>query len=447
MKIKVTRKEKREALETIKLNVELWKITKHFFPELISLLQKVKDNRNQSYISYQHSVLLLCRILGAVLCLGSMREMSETLNRSACITNISKILELKEELTELPYWETINKYLERLDPIELENIIPKLIYRLTRMRSFENSRLRNKYWHIVIDGTQLYSFSERHCKHCLTREFKDDNGNILRTEYYHVVLEAKLVINGNIVVSIGTEFIENESENVKKQDCELKAFYRLAEKLKKNFPRMPICIGMDSLYAAAPVFDLCEKYGWKYIIRFKDGSIPTVAKEFHVLKELEPEQIWSKKEGKIIKTYKYVTQITYNSNELNMLEYEQSDMKYPFVFVTNLTITKRNCEQLVIDGRNRWKIENEGFNSQKNHGINLEHMFSRNYNAIKNHYYLMQIGHMIGQLLEAGLRRIRSLGTISVHRIFEDVKEAFRTIKLSDTDRETVEERKQYRFI
>jgi hypothetical protein len=44
----------------------------------------------------------------------------------------------------------------------------------------------------------------------------------------HHVLEAKLVV-GNMVFSIGTEFIENENEEVTKQDCELKAFHRLAK--------------------------------------------------------------------------------------------------------------------------------------------------------------------------------------------------------------------------
>src|SRR5215469_12946896 len=98
---------------------------------------------------------------------------------------------------------------------------------------------------------------------------------------------------------------------------------------------------------------------------------------------MEPSQVFSKKEGDTKKTYKYVTKIPYQSHELNLLEYEQSDLKYPFVFITSLPISKHNCEQLVLDGRRRWKIENEGFNAQKNQGMGLEHMFSKNYNAIK----------------------------------------------------------------
>ena len=49
----------------------------------------------------------------------------------------------------------------------------------------------------------------------------------------------------------------------------------------------------------------------------------------------------------------------------------------------------------------RWKIENEGFNTQKKHGYGLEHPYSRKYQGVKNHYYLLQIGHMIAQIMEA----------------------------------------------
>ncbi|MDE7183024.1 MAG: hypothetical protein K2O40_00830 [Lachnospiraceae bacterium] len=49
----------------------------------------------------------------------------------------------------------------------------------------------------------------------------------------------------------------------------------------------------------------------------------------------------------------------------------------------------------------RWKTENEGFNTQKKHGYCREHPYSRKYQALKNHYYLIQTRHMIGQFMEA----------------------------------------------
>lgn len=57
--------------------------------------------------------------------------------------------------------------------------------------------------------------------------------------YYHHVLEAELVLGDGFAVSIGTEFIENEKENVSKNGCETKAFKSLAGRLKKEYPACP----------------------------------------------------------------------------------------------------------------------------------------------------------------------------------------------------------------
>ena len=53
-------------------------------------------------------------------------------------------------------------------------------------------------------------------------------------------------------------------------------------------------------------------------------------------------------------------------------------------------------------GRLRWTIENEGFNIQKNGGFALEHAYGTSPWAIKNFYLLMQLAHLILQLVERG---------------------------------------------
>ena len=61
------------------------------------------------------------------------------------------------------------------------------------------------------------------------------------TEYYYYILEAKIVLHPDIIVSIMTEFVENTNgEEAEKQDCERNAYYRLMGRLKKEFPRLPI---------------------------------------------------------------------------------------------------------------------------------------------------------------------------------------------------------------
>ena len=409
------------------------------------MLKQVNDPRHKSYIDYENYVILFCRILAVIFRIGSMRKITGEFNNSNCINNIAVILEL-ENLQELPYWETINDYLKLFEATELECIIHKLVYRLIRMRSFENSRIRNKYWHIVVDGTQLYNSNERHCPQCLTKEHKyKENGNIKWTEYYHNALEAKLVINGCIVISIATEFIENEKPNASKQDCELNAFYRMAKKLEQRFPRLPICFGMDSLYACGPVFDLMKRNNWRFIIRFKDGSIPSVAEEFHALKTMESKQAFTKTEPGIVKTYRYVKGIPYQAHMLNVVECVQSDLDYPFVFITDLPVSNKNCEHLIEEGRKRWKIENEGFNIQKNQGYELKHLFSKDYTAMKNHYLLIQIGHMVAQLFEHALD-IWKLNKVPAYEIFQTLKHSFKSYALNKNDINCCLIRLRYRY-
>lgn len=77
----------------------------------------------------------------------------------------------------------------------------------------------------------------------ITRE--EDGKEVRVKRYYHKVLEAKLVLAPGITVSLDTEFIENENEDVSKNDCELNAAKRLLDRLSRDYPRLPsVCRGM-----------------------------------------------------------------------------------------------------------------------------------------------------------------------------------------------------------
>ena len=76
-------------------------------------------------------------------------------------------------------------------------------------------------------------------------------------------------------------------------------------------------------------------------------------------------------------------------------------------------------------GRLRWKIENEGFNTQKNLGYNLEHKYSRiDFNATRNYYQCMQIAHLIEQLtlLTKQIKELFSNGKTSIMKMSERLR-------------------------
>jgi hypothetical protein len=72
-----------------------------------------------------------------------------------------------------------------------------------------------------------------------------------------------------------------------------------------------------------------------------------------------------------------------------------------FAYITNFPLTEDNIKLISDYGHLRWKIENEGFDRQKNHGYNIGHKYCRNsYRGMKNFYQCCQIAHMINQLVE-----------------------------------------------
>jgi hypothetical protein len=400
MVILMNRREKRELKKEINVFRDVVNIIKQYFPELVLKLEELTDERHQSYVEYGMSVITVTRLLGLLCGITSMRNTTEKLNTDEAIENIGKMIGI--ELKELPHYDTINKVFEKIEIEELRKIQKYMINRLIRSKMFDKYRYKGKYFQIVVDGTGIMSFKERHCKHCLKRTYNkgaEDEYSI----YYHYVLEAKLVV-GDIVISIDSEFVENEKENVEKQDCEIRAFYRMAERIKKEYPKLPIIISGDALYACEPVMELCRKNKWEYILRFKKDRLRALGEEIEGLEKAE-------KESKI----KYWNKLKYyevkRDKEANVIKYYETkeEEKVEFMWLTSFTITEKNKEELVYYGRQRWKIENEGFNMQKNGTFDIEHIYSRNYNAMKAHYFFIQFAHTIRQLIEKGLKYVAEL--------------------------------------
>jgi hypothetical protein len=229
--------------------------------------------------------------------------------------------------------------------------------------------------------------------------------------YFHHVLEAKLICPNGFALSIATEWIENSEADFDKQDCEMKAFPRLAEKIKKMFPRLPICITADGLYPNQSFFGICKGNHWSFIVTFKDGNLPSVWQEVTILREITSDNNYQqtifRQKKKIKRDYTWLNEIDYQGFHLNWiecietLEEPESDENSVtrFVHVTDLKVDRSTAAKISQTGRLRWKIENEGFNTQKNQGYNLKHKFSRtSLIAAKNYYQCLQIAHLINQL-------------------------------------------------
>ena len=307
----LNRKEKRDKKKELNILSDVLTIINQYFPELIRKFEGLTDLRHQSYVTYKMKVIFMVRLLALMCEIKSMQEITREFNTEEAIENIATICGLT--LNEIPHCDTINDVFKNIEVSEIEEIRKYMIVKMIRNKMLTKFKIRGQYYHIIVDGTGLATSRKKYNENCLIKNKTDQKGNEYQ-EYSTYVLEAKLVI-GDMVFSIGSEFVENESKNVDKQDCETKAFKRLADKIKKEYPRLRVIISGDALYASKPVMDICKSKNWKYIIRFKEGAIPTLYREFETIVKRDNE---SK-----IKNYQSVTKLEYQEHKTNVIKYTE----------------------------------------------------------------------------------------------------------------------------
>lgn len=402
------------------------------------IFRGVSDEREVGKISYPLSVLLFTGVLLFVCQLGARRQINHQLRGNA---RVGKKYRALFGVESVPHGDTLNYTYQRLKVDEVQEVVCRLMEGVMETEEFQKRRLFGIYSLIALDGTGVLTYHERHCATCLTRKLA--NGQIL---YYHPVLEAKLVTANGYALSLMTEFIENSDPQATKQDCELKAFYRLAERLKRRFPRAHFCLLLDGLFAGGPTLAVCEKKDWKYLIGLTDEDLPTVNQEFEALLALPPE---NRKEIGVSKgirqTYRWMNGIAYTdsdqrSHSLNVLECVETTPDKPnqptkFKWLTNFTLLSTNAPTLANQaGRLRWKIENEGFNLQKNGGFALEHVFSHDETAHKIFYLLLQIALLFFQLMtkSPAFSRAFPKGLGSLKNVAYRLLEAWRNLRIEE---------------
>ena len=391
------RKEKRELRKDKSLVCALYNIIDKYLPKLFTMFEELTDKRQQGKVTYDMKVICITRLFGLLCGITTMNSLTNKFNNTLTIDTISKITNTK--LDDLPHYDTINDVFDDLNIEELRKIQKYIVYALIRSKMFDKFRYNGKF-QLLIDGTGLVSFNHKHCDRCLVKKHSDNH-----LTYEHNVLEAKLVFD-SLVLSIDSEFIENPNSdvvNIRKQDCEMNAFKRMAKRIKKNFPKLKFIVTGDALYASGPFIKLCLDNNWDYIFRLKSDKLKTVNQDFDGIISIDSGS--DHKNYYIVKDYQYNK---YKFNIIRFIEYNQNMDNKTFTFITNLVVTDNNIKTLISMGRRRWKIENNGFNNQKNILFNISHMCSLDYNAMKAHYLFIQFAHTIRQLLDFGSNLVLS---------------------------------------
>lgn len=280
-----------------------------------------------------------------------------------------------------------------LDGVSPSKIEKQLAIPLDEVRQRGGLRGRlvlDKYLSVTIDATGYFGSSKVSCPHCLTKKYKD--GSCL---YHHQVLGAVNVHpEESTVFPVSIEPIMNEDGH-KKNDCEINAAKRLLPKIKAALPQDDLWLTMDGLYTTGPMIRLLKEHDMRFCMTIKEGYV-LIQKEALDKKGLLTVTRRSSKKSKV--TIKWVNELIINGqnqdllvNYIELKEIDKSSGKiiYKGAWITDVTIDKRNVEEITKVGRSRWKIENETFNTLKNQGYNVEHNYGHGKKSLSTNFVLL----------------------------------------------------------
>ena len=275
---------------------------------------------------------------------------------------------------------------------------------LQRAKQLEQFRFIDNMYLIPIDGTQYFSSKNISCSKCLIKNHK--NGDIT---YSHQVLGVSIVHPGiRQVIPLAPEPIHNNDGN-SKQDCERNAGKRLVKRIRGDHPKLKIIIGGDDLYSNQPFLDTLKENRMSFILIAKPSDHVYLFDCLTALKQQgKTNKIESVDSKGCCHIYEWVNGIPLNgsktADDVNFVEYTSiSDGKVIFYnsWVTDLLINEMNVQTIVKGGRSRWKIENENFNTLKNHGYNAKHNFGHGKaHASYNFFLFILLAFFAHQILE-----------------------------------------------
>lgn len=434
-----TEEEERSArLDAVSQQIKIYRAQ---LPVLLKRLSKIEDPRNPKKIRHKLTVLMIYGILCFAFQMASRREATREMTRPVFMANLRRLF---PELGELPHHDTLARLLAQIGDVnEIEEAHVDMLRHLIRSKKFERYLIKGCY-PIAIDGTQKFKRSHLWDEECLERKVrtkKQDEDEVGEPEekkqYYVYALEANLAFQNGMVIPLLSEILsytEGDNKN-DKQDCEQRAFKRLAARLKKSFPRLSIMVLLDGLYPNGPVIELCRTYKWDFMIVLQNDSLPLVWEEMEGLKDQQPENRLLLKWGNRRQRFRWVNGIDYryacprtgkekgqmvhaviceeNWEEIAPDSTEVVTKTSRHVWLSADPVHKRTVhERCNLGARHRWGIES-GILVEKHQGYQYEHCFSYDWKVMCGYHYLMRLGHALNVLARhsyALAKYVRDLG-------------------------------------
>jgi len=373
------------------------------FPGLKRRYAALPDPRRKEMCRYSSSHIWWSGTLMFMTRAGSRNAFDQTRNSGYAPENMG---EFCGQMADDPRFEgqaritcsdNLAHHLSRVAPEPVEDIPAELCDELIRRRLFDQARLLGCWYILVFDGTV-----QELCRKGFEEGGKSGGRGGAR---YRYVLQCGLLGPDQSFFPFLHEHVDMHDLEAEKEDCELRAFVRLAERIKKRYPRMRFLITGDALFCTDPIVELCQRYRWKYVLTLKEGRQPGLWEELLALLPLNRQnglRVWTGQDGaEGLRDFRWVDHLPLGRHTVTVVlsgEFIGSE-GHLFVYATNCLVTPdRVVEIIAATGRERHRIE-DYFNAGKNNGIGLGHVFCAHRNASKNFFTLMQIAAILWTII------------------------------------------------
>lgn len=360
---------------------------KHILESLLRIVknefEKAPDFRQNGKIAYNLPEVLFDNFLLFVQQYGSFRQFKKSYGLAQGITKEGRLsISISQQ----------KSILDKVSPELFRGIYNKLFTILPRSKALEKYVYYDGSYLLLMDGSSYYSSNKVRCSQCLVRNGENS------INYQHHVLQLFLAHPcQEIIIPLMPEEISNQ-DGYTKQDCETNAAKRALKLFRKDHPKLKTIVVGDGLYSEQPMIEEVLSNGMHFIFVAKPSDHKIMFEEIEGLKAIQGVQSYILEKGEHKHHYEWLNQVALNGRHdakiVNYFSYKYSKddkIVYKNSWVTDFVICKSNVKLLTQAGRNRWKCENEGFNSLKNQGYHIAHNYGHGNQHLAFNNYLFNL--------------------------------------------------------
>ena len=355
--------------------------------------------------------------------------------RSRTDDNLNSIYRIKN----VPSDTQMRSILDDVEPVRIRPVFKRVHRELERSGKLHEFVFLEGSYLASLDGTGYFSSKKIHCSSCLQKVNKKTG----EVTYSHQLMGGVIIHpkRREVIPLMPEPIMKQDGET--KNDCERNAAKRFLARLKQDYPKLTFTITEDALSPNAPHIRELNKHGYHYILGVKEGDHEYLFEQVALARQEERTTEFEHREGDIVHRYSFVNQMPLNKSNpdilVNFLEYWEvgKDKTQHFSWVTDFTITKQNAFPIMRGGRARWKVENETYNTLKNHGYHFEHNFGHGKKNLSVVFaVLMMLAFLVDQVQQLACELFQAVldKKGSRRRLWEHMRALFKTLEFKSME-------------